>query len=166
MFTDPATGNFRAVLSKDGGVTFGSLQTLNSIKTSEPFGISCNNGSQTCTLSWSDGHVNTTNLTTAPLAFDANGNLYFTSAPVTVQGGGYMSLNSYGTSVANNGSRWQLAWRDRGSNTVLTTGGWAYPANADTVNFTATPIHSAPQVVTDGSSSWWEWHSYGSRYNQ
>lgn len=159
-FTDRFNGKIRTMISRDDGLTWGWYQEFNNLRTFHPMGLTCQDSGGYCFLTYSDGNYSHTPMHAVALSFDANGYLYVTSNTDT----GY---NSYGGGVASDPNRFQFMWRDRGTATVLTSGGWPWAPTLDNVNFTSVILHSPPTGVRN--PSWGEytaWSSFSTRYDQ
>jgi len=157
--TDIASGSLQTRLSSNG-TSWAAPQSW-PYRTSSPYGIDCRSASGSCELAWADAERSYTPLRSATLGFLPLG--MGLTATATYD----LGLNSYGGGVASNGSRFQRTWRDRGTATVLTSGGWSSPATLSPLTFTGTVIHAAPNLAWGAAwSEWSSWYAVAARYDR
>jgi hypothetical protein len=158
-FTERRTGRIRTMVSRSGGGSWGWFRELGDLRTFHPFGLTCQDAGAYCTLSWADGNVSGTPLQAAVLRFDANGYLYVESQT-------NLGYNSHGGGVASDPNRFQFVWRDRGTATVLASGGWPWPPTLVDTNFTSSVLHAAPNIARNPTwNEYTAWSSFAPRYD-
>jgi hypothetical protein len=160
LASDPFTGRLRTLLSTDNGQTWSAPSEWTFFRTSSAPGITCQASGQYCNLTWSDAQFSHTPLRSATIRFDASGALYLDADY-------HLGFNSYGGGVASNANRFQHVWRDRGTATVLTAGGWPWPATLAPLTFTPDIAHAPPTIAWGAPwSEWSAWYSFATRYDR
>lgn len=167
-FAKRRTGVINMIVSTDGGVTFNYAQQLfiPSFRASSAIGLACSDIMASCTLSWADGNFSYTPLTAASLQFFSYlGNVLPVFSTTSIDNLGY---NSYGGGASANSTRTQFAWRDRGGNTVLVSGGWTAPPTLNPVTFVLSDTTHSPPAIAWGSkwSEWAAWFLHHPIYDQ
>jgi hypothetical protein len=159
-FADRWSGKLRTLISRDNGSTFADYQEWNTLRAASPLGLTCQASGGYCTLTYADGDLSHTPLRSAAFYFDAVGRLWLHSTE-------QLGYHSYGGAVASNPNRFEFVWRDRGTATILTAGGWPWAPTLDTLGWSGDVIHAAPRLAWGFPwAEWSAWYSFASRYNQ
>jgi hypothetical protein len=160
FYTDRSSGRLRSLISRDNGGSFATPQNHDSIRTFHRMGAACETQISTCSLAFTDGSLSNTPVGIARFSFDVNGSLVL----IDTTGLGF---DSYGAGAAQNPSRWEFVWRDRGRATILVDGGWTAPPTLDTQTWVPLTVHAAPSLAWGASwSEWSAWYAYHGNYDR
>ena len=154
------SGAIHTMVSSDGGQSWSSDQVWG-FRTFNSFGITCRSDDQ-CVVAFANGESHLGRLGSFQLSYNpGTGSLAMASSSSDM-------ADTYGATVTTNSSsgRTQLGWRDRGTATVMTSGGWnGSPGVLDNVAWLPAISYSSPRIAYN--ASWNEftlWSSYASRY--
>lgn len=160
-WAEAPSGVIHTMVSSDGGQSW-SDDRVWGFRTFNSFGITCRTGDQ-CVVAFANGESHLGRLGYFQLSFNpGTGSLAMSSSSADI------GADTYGATVTTNASsgRTQLGWRDRGTATVLTSGGWSgSPGVLDNTAWLPAISYSSPRIAYN--PSWNEftlWSSYASRY--
>jgi hypothetical protein len=156
------SGLLHTMVSSDGGQSWHADQAW-SFRTFHSFGLTCR-ATDECVLAFANGESHLGRLAYLTLGYDAAQSSLF-MGPFRSSDVG---ADTYGAGVTTGASgRTQLGWRDRGTATVLTSGGWSSsPGTLDTTIFLPGVTSAAPRLAYN--ASWNEftmWSSHATRYD-
>jgi len=156
VFASDPYGEF-VTATAPNGLTFGSVTIWSTLRTFHPGGLACTGGF--CLVAITDPLLNSSSVQYVEFAVDASGVVSYLTGPVTLTN----APQSYGAEVQfDSSSGIEFLWRDRGTNTVLTS-------SADigsTLHFSSIVTQSPPKGTwSNYYSTFAEWFSYSARYD-
>jgi hypothetical protein len=156
------SGAIHTMLSSDGGQSWSRDQVWG-FRTFQSFGITCRAGDE-CVVAFASGESHLGRLGYFNLSYDPfSGSLFmgaFSSADI--------GADTYGATITTSSStgRTQLGWRDRGTATVMTSGGWSSsPGSLDSIAWLPAITYASPRIAYN--ASWNEftlWSNHAARY--